>query len=54
MGYMHIVAAMVEDVYREGKGEVVESREATAAIGRKTAELLKKHLEARLRNASNL
>lgn len=39
-----VIAAMVEDVYREGKGEIIESREATAAIGRKTAELLKKHL----------
>lgn len=43
-----VIAAMVEDVYREGKGEFVESREATAAIGRKTAELLKKHLAAKL------
>ena len=49
-----VIAAMVEDVYREGKGEIVESREATAAIGRKTAELLKKHLTARPHNASNL
>ena len=49
-----VIAAMVEDIYREGKGEIVESREATAAIGRKTAELLKKHLTARPHNASNL
>ena len=45
-----VITAMVEDVYREGKGEVVESREATAAIGRKTAELLKKHLMGRVAN----
>jgi hypothetical protein len=45
-----VIAAMVEDIYREGKGEVVESREATAAIGRKTAELLKKHLMSRVAN----
>lgn len=45
-----VIAAMVEDVYREGKGELVESREATAAIGRKTAELLKKHLMSRVAN----
>ena len=45
-----VIAAMVEDVYREGKGEIVESREATAAIGRKTAELLKKHLMSRVTN----
>lgn len=45
-----VIAEMVEDVYREGAGEIVESREATAAIGRKTAELLKKHLTQRLHN----
>ena len=45
-----VIAAMVEDVYREGKGEVVESREATTAIGRKTAELLKKYLMNRVAN----
>ncbi len=27
-----VIAAMVEDIYREGKGEIVESREATAAM----------------------
>lgn len=36
-----VIAAMVEDVLREAKGEIVESREAKAAIARKTAELFK-------------
>ena len=39
-----VIAAMVEDVYREGKSEVVESREATAAIGRRTATLFRERL----------
>lgn len=42
-----VIAAMTEDVLREGAGELVDSREARAAIGRKTAELFK----ARIRNA---
>lgn len=37
-----VMKAMVEDVYREGEGEIVESREATSAIMKKTAELLRK------------
>lgn len=34
-----VVSAMVADVYREAAGEVVESREARQAIGRRTAQL---------------
>lgn len=34
-----VISAMIEDVTREGAGEFVDSREARAAIGRKTAEL---------------
>lgn len=40
----NIIAAMVEDVYREGKDEIVESREAEKAIAKKTVELFKKKL----------
>jgi hypothetical protein len=36
-----IIKVMVEDVYREASGEVVESKEATAAIGKKTAQMFK-------------
>jgi predicted DNA-binding antitoxin AbrB/MazE fold protein len=39
-----VIAAMVEDVLREGRGEVVDSREARAAIGKKTAETFKARL----------
>jgi len=42
-----VIAAMVEDVFREGKGEIVESREAKTAIGKRTALLFKKHLNER-------
>lgn len=36
-----LIAAMVEDVYREAKGEITESKEVKKAIGAKTAELWK-------------
>lgn len=42
-----VIAAMTEDVLREGAGEIVDGREARAAIGKKTAALFK----ARLRSA---
>lgn len=42
-----VIAAMVEDVYREGAGEVVASPEATQAIGRRTSELLQQWLRDR-------
>jgi len=32
---------MVEDVYREGKGELIESTAATRAIEKRTASLFK-------------
>lgn len=40
-----VIAAMVEDVYREAKGEIVESKEAAAAISRKTAQMFKQRLQ---------
>lgn len=46
-----VIAAMVADVYREGSGEIVESREATAAIGKRTAALFKERLNAAIRAA---
>lgn len=36
-----IIAAMTEDVTREAKGEIVDSKEARAAIGARTARLFK-------------
>lgn len=42
-----IIAAMIEDVFREAKGEIIESKEARAAIGKRTAVMFKKHLNAR-------
>lgn len=39
-----VIRAMLEDVYREAAGEVVESKEASSAIGRRTAALLKARL----------
>lgn len=42
-----VITAMVEDVYREGKGELVEGKEVEVAIGKRTAQLF----HARLRNS---
>ena len=41
-----VIDAMVEDVVREAKGEIVDSKEARTAIGRKTAQVFKLRLEA--------
>ncbi len=46
-----VIRAMIEDVMREGEGEVVDSREARAAIGRATAGLFKRVLRERLEDA---
>jgi hypothetical protein len=40
-----VIDAMVEDVYREAKGEIVEGREVTKYIGSKTAVMFKKKLQ---------
>jgi hypothetical protein len=45
-----VIAAMVEDVMREGAGELVDSREARQAIGRKAAEMFHARLKAALRD----
>lgn len=44
-----IIKAMIEDVYREGKGEIIESREASKAIGNKTVQLFKQKLNSTLK-----
>lgn len=43
-----VIAAMVEDIYREGRGEIVESKEARTAIGTSAAKLFKAELSSRL------
>lgn len=48
-----VITAMTEDIYREGKGEIVESREVAAAIGRKTARLYRAYLEQCLKESVN-
>lgn len=48
-----VIAAMTEDVLREGAGELVDSREARAAIGKKTAELFKASLRSQLESAAS-
>lgn len=41
-----VIAAMVADIYREAAGEVTESKDATTAIGRRTAALLRDWIHA--------
>jgi hypothetical protein len=43
-----VIAAMTEDILREGAGEFVDSRDARNAIGKKTAQLFKARLAAKL------
>lgn len=43
-----IIDAMVEDVYREGKGEIVENIIVSKAIGKKTVALYKDYLRIQL------
>lgn len=40
-----VITAMVEDVYREAKGEIVESKEVSAAIQQKTVALFKQKVQ---------
>jgi hypothetical protein len=47
-----VIKAMIEDVQREAKGEIVESKEARAAIGKATAEMFKKRFKAALQVAA--
>lgn len=46
-----IIELMVEDIYREGEGEIVESNELRKAIGRTTALMCKRLLNRRLMEA---
>jgi hypothetical protein len=40
-----VIDAMIEDVYREGKGEIVESDDTARYIGNKTMKLFKNHIK---------
>ena len=39
-----VISAMIEDVCREAKGEIIESRAAKSAIGKEAARLYKNHI----------
>lgn len=43
-----VIKAMIADIYREAAGEIIESREASAAIGKRTALLFKERLKTAL------
>lgn len=44
-----IIKAMIADVYREGENEIVESREVSKAIGKKTVQLFKLKLQSTIK-----
>lgn len=44
-----VMDAMIEDVYREALGEIVQSEEAASAIRKRTAVLYKEHLNQKMR-----
>lgn len=48
-----VIDAMVEDVLREAAGEIVDSKEARNAIGRKAAALFKQRLQASIGKADD-
>jgi hypothetical protein len=48
-----VIRAMLEDVKREGAGEIVWGKETNAAIGKKTREIFMAHLKARLEAAAH-
>lgn len=48
-----VIAAMIEDVLREGAGEVVDSKAARVSIGKRTVALFKAGLRARLETAAS-
>ena len=41
-----VIDAMIEDVAREARGEIVDSRDARAAIGTRTAQMFKRRVTA--------
>lgn len=43
-----VIVAMIEDVYREARGEIIESKEVSSAIGSKTAKMFKLKLQKQL------
>jgi hypothetical protein len=45
-----IMKAMIEDITREGQGQIVDSKEARKSIGKKTVTLFKQFLQQRLEN----
>lgn len=49
-----VIRAMIADVYKEAKGEIVESKDVQTAIGKKTAEMWKAKVRARLHDETKV
>ncbi len=45
MGIFKNTTQMIADIYREAKGEIIESKHVERAIGTKTVKLFKQHLK---------
>lgn len=48
-----VIKAMIDDVYREAAGEIVESKDASSAIGKRTAVLFKELVQSQFRNEAD-
>lgn len=48
-----VISAMIEDVEREAKDEILESKEARTAIGKRTAQLYKQTFVDALKETAN-
>jgi ribosomal protein S7 len=48
-----VISAMMEDIKREAKGEIIESQDAMKAIGKRTARLLKQTFVDALKENAN-
>lgn len=48
-----VISAMIEDIKREAKGEIIESQDAMKAIGKRTARLYKQTFEDALKEIAN-
>ena len=48
-----VIKAMISDIYKEAKGEIVESKEVATAIGKKTAQMWKKRIESKFREKNS-
>jgi len=49
----NVIKSMTDDIYREGKNEIIESIDTRKAIGKATAKLFKQHLQTKFKDKHN-